>query len=109
MAGVKKRQRAKAAKGSEKTAEGYWILEGGTVLTPELEERWSKEFEEGLDLSNAKRVRVGRPPLDGSRVSERITFRIPPDLYDAAQAKADKELRSISNLAREALKRYVES
>jgi predicted HicB family RNase H-like nuclease len=109
MASVKKARKLKAGKDPEKTEEGYWILKGGTVLTPELEERWTKEFEEGLDPSTFRAVRVGRPPLDGERVSERITFRIPPDLYDAAMAKADKELRSISNLAREALKRYVES
>lgn len=109
MASVKKAKKPKAGKDPEKTEDGYWILKGGVVLTPELEEQWSKEFEEGLDLTNARRIRVGRPPLDGERVSERITFRIPPALYDAAKAKADKELRSISNLAREALKRYVES
>ena len=105
-----KTKKVAVAEDPSKTKEGYWILKGGTVLTPELEERWSKELEEdGLDLTNARRIRVGRPPLDGERVSERITFRIPPDLYDAAMAKADKELRSISNIAREALKRYVES
>ena len=109
MASVKKSKKPDATKGSSRTAEGYPILKGGTVLTPELEERWTKEFEEGLDPSTFRAVRVGRPPLDGERASERVTFRIPPDLYDAAKAKADRELRSISNLAREALKRYVES
>jgi predicted HicB family RNase H-like nuclease len=112
MASVKRaktKRAAVAAEGPSKTKEGYLILKGGTVLTPELEEKWTKEFEEGLDPSTFRAIRVGRPPLDGERVSERITFRIPPDLYDAAKAKADKELRSISNLAREALKRYVES
>jgi len=108
MATVNKPKRSKVGKNPSRTAEGYPILRGGTVLTPELEKRWTEEFEAGLDFSKAKRVRVGRPPLDGVRASERITFRIPPDLYDAAMAKADKELRSISNLAREALKRYVE-
>ncbi len=109
MASVKKSKNPKASKNPNRTAEGYRILKGGIVLTPELEEQWTKEFEEGLDPSTFRAIRVGRPPLDGERVSERITFRIPPDLYDAAKAKADKELRSISNLAREALKRYVES
>lgn len=108
MASVKKSSKPKTEKDPDKTDEGYFILRGGTVLTPELEEQWTKEFEEGLDPSTFRAIRVGRPPLDGERVSERITFRIPPDLYDAAMAKADKELRSISNLAREALKRYVE-
>jgi hypothetical protein len=86
---------------------GEWITKGGTVVTPDLEERWSKECEEGFDLSTWTTVRVGRPPLDGERVSQRISIRIPPDLYDAAQAKAEKEKRSISNLTREALQRYV--
>lgn len=99
MAKMKKRPKLK---------EGEWVTGGGTVVTPELEERWSQEFEEGFDLSTWTTVRVGRPPLDGERVSQRISIRIPPDLYDAAQAKAEKEKRSISNLTREALQRYVE-
>jgi hypothetical protein len=88
--------------------DGEWVTRGGTVVTPEIEERWSKECEEGFDLSTWTRVRVGRPPLDGERVSQRISIRVPPDLFDAAQAKAEKERRSISNLTREALQRYVE-
>jgi predicted HicB family RNase H-like nuclease len=99
MAKMKKRSKLK---------DGEWVTKGGTIVTPELEERWSKEFEEGFDLSTWTTVRVGRPPLDGERVSQRISIRIPPDLFDAAQAKAEKERRSISNLTREALQRYVE-
>jgi hypothetical protein len=95
-------------KKQRKLKDGEWVTKGGTVVTPAMEERWSKEFEEGFDLSTWTPVRVGRPPLDGERVSERITIRIPPDLYDAAKAKAEKEKRSISNLTREALERYVE-
>jgi predicted HicB family RNase H-like nuclease len=98
---------AKMKKKPGKTKEGYWITKGGTVVTPEVEERWSKECEEDFDLSKFTAVRVGRPPLDGERVSERITIRVPPDLFDAAQEKAAKERRSISNLTREALRRYV--
>lgn len=94
MAKVKKQGTAK---------EGEWA-----TLPPGVEERLSKECEEGFDLSTWTTVRVGRPPLDGVRVSERITIRVPPDLYDAAKAKAAKEKRSISNLTREALQRYVE-
>ena len=98
---------ARVKKGLGKTKEGYWITKSGTVVTPEVEERWSKECEEGFDLSKFTAVRVGRPPLDGERVSPRITIRVPPDLFDAAQEKAAKERRSISNLTREALQRYV--
>jgi predicted HicB family RNase H-like nuclease len=98
MAKVKKRRKLK---------DGEWVTEGGTVITPEMEERWSKEFEEDFDLSTWTTVRVGRPPLDGVRVSQRITIRVPYDLHEAAKAKAEKEKRSISNLTREALERYV--
>ncbi|HVV91277.1 MAG TPA: ribbon-helix-helix domain-containing protein [Solirubrobacterales bacterium] len=99
MAKVKKRPKLK---------DGEWVTKGGTVVTAEVEERWAQECEEGFDLSTWTTVRVGRPPLDGERVSERITIRVPPDLYDAARSKAEKEKRSISNLTREALQRYVE-
>lgn len=95
------------AKKQRKLKDGEWVTKGGTVVTPEMEERWSKEFEEGFDLSTWTTVRVGRPPLDGERVSQRISIRIPPDLYDAARAKAEREKRSISNLTREALEKYV--
>jgi predicted HicB family RNase H-like nuclease len=90
-----------------KLKDGEWRTKSGTVVTREMEERWSKEFEEGFDLSTWTTVRVGRPPLDGERVSQRITIRVPPDLYDATKAKAEKEKRSVSNLTREALERYV--
>lgn len=99
MAKVKKRPKLK---------DGEWVTKGGTVVTPEVEERWSEECEEGFELSTWTRVRVGRPPLDGERVSQRISIRIPPDLFEAAQAKAEKEKRSLSHLTREALQRYVE-
>lgn len=97
----------KVKKGS-KLKDDEWVARGGTVVTPEIEERLSEEFEEGFDLSTWTTVRVGRPPLDGERVSQRISIRVPPDLYEAAQAKAEREKRSISNLTREALRRYVE-
>jgi len=99
MAKVKKQPKLK---------EGEWLTRGGTVVTPEVEERWTRECEEDFDISNWTVVRVGRPPLDGERVSQRISIRVPPDLFEAAQAKAEKEKRSISNLTREALQRYVE-
>jgi hypothetical protein len=98
MAKVKKQRKLK---------DGEWVTKGGTVVTPEVEERWSKECEDGFDLSKFTAIRVGRPPLDGVRISQRISIRVPPDLFDAAQEKAAKERRSISNLTREALERYV--
>jgi predicted HicB family RNase H-like nuclease len=100
MANVKKRL---------KTKDGEWVTKGGTVVTPKVEERWSEECEGEFHLADFTRVRVGRPPLDGERVSQRISIRIPPDLFAAAQAKAGEERRSLGNLTREALRRHVEA
>jgi len=36
-------------------------------------------------------------------------FRIPVDLYDAALAKAQREGRTLTEIVREALQRYVDS
>jgi hypothetical protein len=90
-----------------KTKDGEWVTRGGTVVTPEIEEQWSRDCEDEFHLAGWTTVRVGRPPLDGERVSQRISIRIPPNLFDAAQAKAEREKRSLSNLTREALERYV--
>ncbi len=100
MAKVKKRPKIK---------DGEWVPKGGTVITPRVEEEWSRECEDDFHLADWTPIRVGRPPLDGERVSQRISIRVPPDLFDAAQAKAEKEKRSLSNLTREALQRYVEN
>ncbi|HKZ12417.1 MAG TPA: ribbon-helix-helix domain-containing protein [Solirubrobacterales bacterium] len=91
-----------------KTKDGYWITKSGTVVTPEVEEKWTKENEAGFDTTHWKRRPVGRPPLDGRMASERISIRVPRELYEAAEKKAEMERRSISNLTREALQRYVE-
>jgi hypothetical protein len=91
-----------------KSRKGYWITGCGEDVTPAVEERWAAEIEAGFRLVLWKRVRVGRP-AEGERLWERIGFRLSPEVYDAAAAKAAKELRSIRNLAHEAMKRYVES
>jgi CRISPR-associated endonuclease/helicase Cas3 len=79
----------------------------GTVITDELVEDLAREAEEGYDLRRARRQRVGRPSL-GSGVSPRLQFRVSPDLYAAAQRRARKEGRGVSEVARDALRRYVE-
>lgn len=80
----------------------------GRVLTSKEIERLRKEAERGYDLSTAKpeRVRPGRPSLEEG-VSPRISYRVAGGLYDRAKARADAEGRTISDVAREALERYV--
>lgn len=81
----------------------------GTEITPEIADALAAEAERGYDLSKAKRRRVGRPSLAGHGASPRMSFRTTPDLYRAAQKRAKQEGRSVSDLAREAVARYVKS
>lgn len=67
------------------------------------------EAERGYDLSKAKRQFVGRPSLSGNGTSPRMSFRITPELYLAMEERAEREGRSVSDLAREAVARYVGS
>jgi len=86
------------------------VTRDGTVITEELAEQWADDFEKNPpDLSTWKRRYVGRPSLGPKGHSPRVSFRVPPDLYKAAWARADKEGRSLSDLAREAFNRYMDT
>lgn len=55
-------------------------------------------------------VRRGRRSLTGGAAhSPRVSFRVPADLRAAAEKAAEREGRSVSELAREALERYLAS
>ncbi len=56
------------------------------------------------------RRRSGRPSLTGeAAISPRVTFRLTPDVRDRAAAVAEREGKTISQLAREALEARVEA
>ena len=100
----------KRGKKSEKEEELRWVTDSGMVITEEVAEQMAEEFERnGLDLDKVERRYVGRPSLGPNGLSPRVSFRIPPDLHKAAWARADKEGRSLSDLAREAFTRYMDS
>lgn len=80
----------------------------GTELTPEQVEKLAQEAERGYDLSKARRRRRGRPALNGrSAQAKRITFRADDTLFDLAHRRARREGRTVSDIAREAVERYV--
>lgn len=82
----------------------------GTPITPQMIAALAAKAEEGYDLTPAARVRVGRPALGkGVSPSPRISFRAPPHLYCTIQARAAAEGRSVSEIAREAIERYIKS
>ena len=80
----------------------------GAALTPKVEEALADEAEAGYDLEVATPRRVGRPSL-GLGVSPRLDLRIEPDLAEALHERAEEEHRSISAVARDALRRYLAS
>ena len=82
----------------------------GNELTEERLKQLADEAERGYDLSDAKRVpaRPGRPSLAEGE-SPRISYRVPASLFDAAAERAKAEGRTLSELARDALRRYLAS
>lgn len=85
------------------------FLESGEELTPELEEELADEAERGYDLSQAKRIFVEGPMLADGMRPPRITVHLSNPELNAVRQRAEDENRSISNLAREALRRYLDS
>lgn len=81
----------------------------GVEVTPHVARALADEAERGYDLSQARRRRVGRPSLSERGESPRVSFRATPELYREAQRRAKKEGRTLSDLAREAVARYVQS
>ena len=81
---------------------------GGTTLTRDGIDELAKEAERGYDLRKAIRepAKGGRPPLEKG-VSPKISYRVGDTLYRKTKAKAKAEGRTVSEVARAALERYV--
>jgi hypothetical protein len=78
----------------------------GVPITDELAERLADEAEAGYELTKAKRV--GRRSLAGANgTSPRVNFRMTTELQARAQARAEREGKTISQIAREALEKHV--
>ena len=78
----------------------------GVPITDELAEQLADEAEAGYELTAAKRV--GRKSLGGTGgTSPRVNFRMTAELQARAQARAEREGKTVSEIAREALEQYV--
>lgn len=80
----------------------------GTKLTKKVVDALAEEAERGYDLAQAKRVRMGRPALGGAGESPRVQVRVDDDLAKALRQRAQKERRSVSEIARTALREYLD-
>jgi predicted HicB family RNase H-like nuclease len=79
----------------------------GDVLTEQDLEALADEAERRHDLTTARRAYIGRPPLGDGGPSPRLQIRVDPKLAKAVRARARKEKRSVSEVARTALREYV--
>lgn len=78
----------------------------GVPITDELAEQLADEAEAGYELTPAKRV--GRKSLNGGDgKSPRVNFRMTTELQARAEAQAEREGKTVSEIAREALEQYV--
>jgi hypothetical protein len=87
----------------------YPVTKGGLEVTPEVADALAKEAENGYDPSKGRWRRVGRPSLGEDGVSPRINVRLSGDEYEAVRRKAAERGETLSELAREAIRRYVEA
>jgi hypothetical protein len=72
--------------------------------------RITEEYAERAAADALASVGRGRPSLTGAKApSPQVTFRVTPELRARAAAEAARQGRRISDVAREALERYLAS
>jgi hypothetical protein len=100
----------KRTKQSRRTRSGV-VLDDATIdeLVRQVEDE-STEWGEALPPNEWPVRGRGRPSLTGDAThSPRVTFRLDPTIRDEATARAKREGKSVSALAREALEHYLAS
>lgn len=82
----------------------------GTELTSEIESRLVKEAEVGFEPATLTRRHAGRPSLSGrAGHSNRVDLRVDDETYRAIRRIADQDNRHVSDVVRDALRRYLEA
>jgi hypothetical protein len=83
-------------------------IPAGEPISEELAQELAEEAERGYaDVDKWERVPLGRPSLSGNGTSPRLSFRITPELSSALGRRAAEEEKTVSEVAREAIARYV--
>jgi hypothetical protein len=85
------------------------FLKSGEELTPELEEELAAEAERGYDLSEAKWRFLRQPLLADGETKPTISFSVSVAELNAARQRAEDEDRTLADLARAALRRYMDT
>lgn len=79
----------------------------GKVITDEVADELADEIESDREVRWARRRPVGRPSLNGDGITPKVSFRIPGELYQRVQGRANAEHRTVSDITREALEFYL--
>ena len=82
----------------------------GTRLDSEVEKRLTDEAEAGFDPATLTRRHAGRPSLSGrAGHSNRVDLRVDDETYEAIRRIADQDNRKISDVVRDAIRRFLEA
>lgn len=89
--------------------EETFVTKSGRVLDQAAIDKLAAEAEKGYDLDKlTPRLWLGRPTLgSGHGPSPRINVRLAPEVYDAVVSRAQREGRRVSEVAREAVEKFV--
>ena len=80
----------------------------GKPITDGRVDELAARAEKGFDVDEMIRRRGGRPPM-GSAASSVESVRLDPELSEALRDRADREGRMISDIIRDALRRYLKA
>jgi|RhiMetdeSRZDD1v2_1073273.scaffolds.fasta_scaffold2499529_1 hypothetical protein len=101
--------RATARKTARKAARPLRTA-SGTRLTRAYEQQLATEAEAGFDPAQLTSRRVGRPSLTGRPgKSRRLDLRVDDATFAAVHGLAHRQQRPVSDVVREALRRYVDA
>jgi hypothetical protein len=82
----------------------------GTRLDAGVEQQLADEAEAGFDPATLTRRHAGRPSLSGrAGHSNRVDLRVDDETYEAIRRIADQDNRKISDVVRDAIRRFLEA
>lgn len=82
----------------------------GADLDADVEARLTAEAEAGFDSATLTRRHAGRPSLSGREGhSNRVDLRVDDETYQAIRRLADKGNRNVSDVVRDAIRRFLEA
>jgi hypothetical protein len=82
----------------------------GAALDARAEQRMTDDAEAGVDPATLARRHAGRPSLSGSPGhSHRVDLRVDDETYRAIRRIADEGSGSISDVVRDAIRRYLDA